>query len=60
MQKCAFVYSVDYIYYLEPIETNAIQMHNSVIVHGISEFRFLNPWLEFWNVIKLASSIFSF
>lgn len=37
VQKSAFIYSVYNICYLESMETDAIQMHNSVIVHGIGE-----------------------
>ena len=39
IQNPAFTYSVDCIHYLGSMETDAAQIHNSVIVHGIGEFR---------------------
>lgn len=39
IQKSALIYYVHNIYYLDSMETDAIQMHNSVIVHGIGELR---------------------
>lgn len=54
IQKCIFAYSVDYIYNLDPIETNAIQMHNSVIVLRISEFRVFTSMIGVLKCNKIS------
>lgn len=45
IQKSAFIYSVDKIYYLDSMETDAMQMCNLVIVHGIGELRVFTPMI---------------
>lgn len=41
IQKSSFTCCVDNIYYLDSMETDAIQMYNSVVVQGIGEFSVL-------------------